>query len=276
MPERPGTAAARQLFAETSPRVWEQELDLYSTALDLIAKSKDKPQLKQLDALWQALPEVINQRSPPHLLLAEVSAVMEWKLIRGKFRPLQKVVDSNASSQVISLSTSAFKALQSDDWETAMKNLTQLRGIGPATASALLATVNPHNCPFMADEVIEVTTGKRDYTMKIYKELRTSLIQKSKRLGAHWSAEMVGRALWTRATRSALGRSDGEGLADDASPAAVATELDETVNSSEAIIASKSMTGHRKRVVETGVAVSAENNNIVAETSKPSKAARKK
>lgn len=119
----------------------------------------------------------------------------------GKFRPLQKLVDSNNSQEVIRISTIAFQYLSDSKWEQAFNSITTLKGIGVATASAIFAPFRPDLIPFMADEVIDstYTTGKRDYTMKVYKQVRDSCISKAKELGRGWDAEMVGKALWIRA-----------------------------------------------------------------------------
>ena len=119
----------------------------------------------------------------------------------GKFRPLQKLVDSNNSQKVIRISTIAFQYLSDSKWEQAFNSITALKGIGVATASAIFAPFRPDLIPFMADEVIDstYTTGKRDYTMKVYKHVRDSCILKAKELGRGWDAEMVGKALWVRA-----------------------------------------------------------------------------
>ena len=119
----------------------------------------------------------------------------------GKFRPLQKLVDSNNSQEVIRISTIAFQYLSDSKWEQAFNSITALKGIGVATASAIFAPFRPDLIPFMADEVIDstYTTGKRDYTMKVYKHVRDSCILKAKELGRGWDAEMVGKALWVRA-----------------------------------------------------------------------------
>jgi hypothetical protein len=119
----------------------------------------------------------------------------------GKFRPLQKLVDSNNSQEVIRISMIAFQYLSDSKWEQAFNSITALKGIGVATASAIFAPFRPDLIPFMADEVIDSTyiTGKRDYTMKVYKQVRDSCISKAKKLGHGWDAEMVGKALWVRA-----------------------------------------------------------------------------
>ena len=83
-------------------------------------------------------PEAVKARTPPHFTLKELSSIMAWKLLRGKFRPLQKLCDSNAPDVVISASTAAFKCANIDgsksDWKGAMKALTTLKAIGEATA----------------------------------------------------------------------------------------------------------------------------------------------
>ena len=124
-----------------------------------------------------------------------------YAYIIGKFRPLQKLVDSNNSLEVVRISTAAFQYLSGSKWEQAFNSITALKGIGVATASAIFAPFRPDLIPFMADEVIDstYTIGKRDYTMKVYKQVRDNCISKAKELGRGWDAEMVGKALWVRA-----------------------------------------------------------------------------
>lgn len=101
----------------------------------------------------------------------------------GKARPLQKLVDSNKPDTVKQISSEALTFMERGDWQNGMNELIKLKGIGDATASAILAPLYPDLCPFMADEVIESATDlKRDYTRKVYIEMRKSLLQKSKEL----------------------------------------------------------------------------------------------
>ncbi len=201
MSERPGTREARLLFTSLSEAEWIQYLNQYPEAVAAVAEAKRKPELLELDIFWNSeLSGLVNSRVPQHIVLSELSKIMSWKLIRGKFRPLQKLVDGNSNAHVIESSTKAFQLIKKSDWMGATNALTSLKGIGVATASAVLAPVAPSLCPFMADEVIEaVTTGKRDYNMKVYKEMQSALVEKATTLGGEWTAEKVGRALWTRA-----------------------------------------------------------------------------
>lgn len=60
-------------------------------------------------------------------------------------------VSSLDDSVVKSASEKAFKSLP--DISKAVKELTVLKGVGPATASAVLAAYAPDIAPFMSDEV---------------------------------------------------------------------------------------------------------------------------
>jgi hypothetical protein len=138
MPARPGTATAATFFETCHDTTeWQKMLDKYSRALEIVINMKKKAELKDLDTFWrETFPAVVNARSPPHFTLQELSKVMAWKLLRGKFRPLQKMCDSNCPEKVVEASTAALKCLNDSkpDWKGAMKALTTLKAIGEATA----------------------------------------------------------------------------------------------------------------------------------------------
>lgn len=54
-------------------------------------------------------------------------------------------------------------------------------GVGPATASAVLAAASP-SCPFMSDESLEAATGSREYTVPAYLSLLERLREKAEQL----------------------------------------------------------------------------------------------
>lgn len=150
---RPGSAEARQLFCKPVDVIeWNRLIMSYSSAIAILSKEKKKPELISLDQTVSNIPIEANKRHPKRLILKEVSQVMAWKLIRGKARPLQKLVDSNTEAVVQECSTIALQHLDQGDWKKAIDSLTVLKGIGPATASAILAPISG-DCPFMADEV---------------------------------------------------------------------------------------------------------------------------
>lgn len=206
---RQGSAEAREFLRSNDTSCWLAMLQNYGKiihAMDSLKKSP--PSLSELDTFWMIeYPEIVKSKDVKSFSLSELSNIMKWKLARGKARPLQKLVDSNDPKTVVKVSTDAFQILDisSSNWSKAMDILCQLKGIGEATASAILAPIYPELCPFMADEVIEATTDfGRKYDRKTYLSLRPVLISKAEQLNKlqtnhHWTAEDVGKAIWVRA-----------------------------------------------------------------------------
>ncbi|KAI3972700.1 hypothetical protein MKX01_019358 [Papaver californicum] len=126
---------------------------------------------------------------------------MQWKLTRGKWRPrLLDLVSSLDGSLVETVSQKAFKSLP--DVSKAITELTVLKGIGPATASAVLAAYAPDVAPFMSDEVT-----LKDYTLKQYLKFTQKLQSKAKELSLESEDDPltpsdVERALWSSAIGS--------------------------------------------------------------------------
>lgn len=201
---------------------WFKYLQDYEKSIFQLSVRKKKPELVELDHLYRSkLKDAAKDRCPLFIELEELSNIMRWKLLRGKMRPLQKLVDSNSNGIVIAASSKAFKELSLHNWKGAMDALCTLKGgstycicyydytdaslfllvgVGVATASAVLSSFAPESVPFMADEAINAVKNlKRDYNMKTYMSLRNSLISKAEELGDDWNAELVGRALWVRA-----------------------------------------------------------------------------
>ena len=202
---RPGTADAITLLDCADNDIWKEELERYQTAVKFVADKKKKKELVALDQwLWNEYPTEVRSREPKYVTAEELSKVMKWKLIRGKFRPaLQGLVEQNSEKTVTDISRQSLSMLESGDWKNSIKKMSELRGVGPATASAVLAPLcSSLSVPFMADEVLEATRGRpRDYTIGAYEEMRDVLTSLSKSLEPNgaWTAESLGKALWTRA-----------------------------------------------------------------------------
>ena len=127
---------------------------------------------------------------------------------------LRGLVKQNSAGMIKKSFAASMEALNSGDWLIAIRSLTEMRGVGPATASAILAPL-PNGkmlCPFMADEVLECVNGKkREYSLRAYEDMQPRLVSKAKELNTRdsnksdWTAEDVGKALWTAGILSVYG-----------------------------------------------------------------------
>ncbi|KAL4888441.1 hypothetical protein BDV59DRAFT_196487 [Aspergillus ambiguus] len=111
---------------------------------------------------YEELPGVVRSRAGgEYLSREEVERLVEWKMKHGKARPtLLGMVRSNPEKTTRKATADAYRAVATADeharWmdfpRTAMDALTApLRGVGPATASLLLA-VGPGDHPFYSDD----------------------------------------------------------------------------------------------------------------------------
>lgn len=151
----------------------------------------------------EQLPKTIQSRKDKHLVHEELVKVMKWKLMRGKYRPqLLDLVRINTELAVKSTSKKAFRKLP--NLSGAITALTNLKGIGPATASAILAAGFPDQAPYMADESMLSTPGVEatDYTLAEYlnyaeriKTCTDQLAQKDPE--GKWTPHKVELVLWT-------------------------------------------------------------------------------
>ena len=95
----------------------------------------------------------------------------------------------------------AFAALE-EDVATAVKIMAELRGIGPATASALLAAAS-QDVPFMSDEgwacIKGPPLGAIKYGFKEYAIMADRLGARAAALGhpEGWGARHIEQALWS-------------------------------------------------------------------------------
>ena len=202
---RPGTAGAAKLLKSSDVNQWKSVLVNYDEAVARVAQAKKSPELIALDQwLWHEFPLAVKERSPPCCSKEDLTKIMQWKLLRGKNRPaLLNLIKQNANSSVEEISTEAFRLLISSagsSWKLAISKLAELRGVGPATASAILAPLAA-SVPFMADEPLEaVTHSKRDYTLNVYSKMHDAMHTLSEDvLGRILSPEEAGKALWVAA-----------------------------------------------------------------------------
>lgn len=75
----------------------------------------------------------------------------------------------------------------------AVNKLIELRGVGPATASAILTAADP-TVAFMSDEALQTARGSRDYTLTALMQFQELMRAKAESCGL--CSRDVERALW--------------------------------------------------------------------------------
>lgn len=189
------------LFACEDPAVWRHVYERYWEVVQAKGKKPDK--LLILDKWYQEeLPSVIAGRSDKYVTHSELVKLMEWKLTRGKFRPrLQQLVASNSEVTVEKCSRKAFSLLP--NVQAAIAELSCLKAIGPATASAVLAAGAPEQAAFMSDESMESVPGLQPikYTAKHYDLFLSKMVERTKKLNKvdprqDWTPHRLELCLW--------------------------------------------------------------------------------
>merc|ERR1711981_1213957 len=199
----------KTFFAEGTPGQFEWTLTHYDVALRLKAENKSsKPEnVIKLDKWYQnELPKKIKSRGKDaHLVHDELVQTIKWKLARGKFRPnLVNLVQMNTPRVVMQETKKAFRKLQkTNDLQSAIQALCNVKGVGPAMASAVMAAGAPHAAPFMADECLLAMPeiDSLDYTMKEYMRYVDYVkvcVDRLNTLGeTAWTPHKVELAVWT-------------------------------------------------------------------------------
>jgi hypothetical protein len=152
----------------------------------------------ELDGWYRdELPTLIRARARPHVTLPELVKLTEWKMARGVWRaPNLVLVRSNAPEVVVETST---KALADVPHSTApISALAKLKGVGPATASAVAAAYAADTYPFF-DELVAhqvPTLGTVEWTLGYYARYADALRARAAALSDGWTPVMVERAMW--------------------------------------------------------------------------------
>jgi hypothetical protein len=189
------------LWSSTALELWHDALNGYPIAIARHPVAR----LPELDTWYRdALPPLMRGRTPMTMTHAEMVRVTEWKMARGVWRaPNLVLVKANAPEAVEAAGAAASALL--DTPGKAVGAITELKGVGPATASAVLAIMDPTRYPFFDEDVaMQVPTlGVVAWTLGYYRRYADALVARAAALGTGWNAVMVERALWTQA-RGAL------------------------------------------------------------------------
>ncbi|KAK6351613.1 hypothetical protein TWF718_004768 [Orbilia javanica] len=237
-------AAPPPLPSMISQEEFQAILSRYPMVLRAVSEKKQKPNdrtLEEIDDWRNGLSDSTKQTESAddggrRLDASQVKDIVLWKLKRGKFRPtILPLVSSNPVGELESTVNKALKmSLPSqvtsdgseDDDDDALAQvslvlnvLVKLRGIGPATATAILSSVFPETIPMFSDEAFRWimmdqsgTSGgwnrKIAYNAKEYSEFYKGIRRLCRRLASEGevvdagSAEKVG---WVLGQEAALG-----------------------------------------------------------------------
>ncbi|EPS36900.1 hypothetical protein H072_9526 [Dactylellina haptotyla CBS 200.50] len=161
-------------------------LSRYPDVLKLVSDKKqpkkpkdgDSKTLEEIDKWRDGLSELLVSKGTRTLDAGTVKEIVNWKLKRGKFRPtIMPLVLSNTTKELESIVNKALSMPSpeqvtssgthddddddddDDNDDNALANisamikiLTKLKGIGPATATAILSAVFPDTIPMFSDE----------------------------------------------------------------------------------------------------------------------------
>ena len=189
-----------KLWASNRCADWDAALENYPAAI----AAQNVNGLAELDEWCRAeLPALIASRTPAYITRAELERVTEWKMKRGVWRERNRLlVRGNAPALVKKISREAFAAIP--DPRKPVDLLSQLAGVGPATASGVLACRAPEVYPFFDELVAAQIPGldKVAFTATYYQRYAAKLRERAARLQkvcAHreWNAHMQSQALWS-------------------------------------------------------------------------------
>jgi hypothetical protein len=187
-------ARVTALWSSPSLAAWSAALQSYPAVIAAQGVAK----LPELDTWYRdELPDLITSRRLLHITLPELIRVTEWKMHRGVWRAPNLVrVKSNAAETVIETTVRGFA--RTPHPTQPIGEIASLDGVGPATASAIVAAQLPSVYPFF-DELVAAQVpdlGPVKWTLGYYARYATALRSRAAELGASWTPVMVERAVW--------------------------------------------------------------------------------
>lgn len=159
--------------------------------------------LDELDAWYRSdFPRLVAARKPAYITRTELEQVTTWKMKRGVWRERDRLLlAGNPPAVIKKTSREAFAAVP--DPRKPISILSGLAGVGPATASAVLAGYSPALFPFFDELVAQQipNLGAIAFTAAYYQRYAAALRERAAKLNEHresrvWTAHEVSQALW--------------------------------------------------------------------------------
>ena len=185
------------LWSSTSAARWRSALDSY----ERVVEAQKVAALPDLDRWYrETLPKNIVARKAPHVTLDELTKLTQWKMARGVWRARNlALVKGNEPALVVTTSKTALSLIPHPT--APISELAELAGVGPATASAVVAAAAPEVYPFF-DELVAAqipALGTVAFTLAFYARYAGAIRERARELGAGWTPVTVERALWANA-----------------------------------------------------------------------------
>jgi hypothetical protein len=215
--KRAGWQAADNLVALDDVRKWVQVEEHWGETIRLV------PRLREHQSALEEMGSVKE-----FFTKDELDKIVLWKHTVGKTRVFNvKYINANSDTNVRDNSKIAIAMamkIQLDECldengdltakgkksiQDAIVALTKnLKGVGPATASAMLTIVRPDIFCYMYDEAVDCFEEKRSYTIGNYLGVNTRCLEKANSLGEGWTTNRVAKTIWTAARFLALNEKD--------------------------------------------------------------------
>lgn len=196
-----------ELWTNPDPTAWADALARYPA----VVAAQEVSRLVDLDTWYrEEFPDSLAARMPLRLEHDELIAITEWKMKRGVWRARNlALVRGNDPAEVAARGAEAFATLP--DPRRPITRLTQLAGVGPATASAVLAAISPELFPFFDELIAEQIPdlGPVVFTAGYYARYAEQLRARAGALSAGgevWTAHALGQALWAESGGKAVAR----------------------------------------------------------------------
>lgn len=200
-PTEPADAERRYvLWDEHTCEPWHTALAAYPAAVTAYGGAR----LFEVDRWYHEVwPADVHARTRPLVTQAELLRVIRWKMGRGVWRERNlRLAQENAEQEVVDRTARALAAVP--DPRQPVVEIARLRGVGAATASAILAALHPAHYPFL-DETVAVQVrglGQPAFTVPYYLAYASALRTRAAALAAYcahepWTPHAVDLALWT-------------------------------------------------------------------------------